>query len=134
MRLFLSIAAVSLTLAGCNYAPSTSITTTTVNGADVLHSIITTVTEGETKFECAKSASGHCYYAVFTNECSAAANDARATICTTKLIDQFTLPTGESKALTRLPVDFKYCVNQDAQPITPGCFVGNAEHGAAPIG
>lgn len=121
MRPFIPLAALTLTLAGCNYAPSTSITTTTVNGADVLHSVISESTPGETRFECAKSSSGHCHYAVFSQSCNAVANDRSATACTTRLIEEFTLAAGESKALIRLPVDFKYCVRQDAKPVAPAC-------------
>lgn len=110
-----------LCLAGCNYAPSTSITTTTINGADVLHSVISTTDAGGVNFECSESASGSCNYAVFTDDCSTAAKDANTTTCTFRVIDRFTLARGESKKLAGLPPGFRHCVNQDRQPAVPGC-------------
>lgn len=108
-------------LAGCNYAPTTSITTTTVNGADVLHSEVSMQTPGNAKFECSESASGSCNYAVFTNDCTTA-KDSRTITCTTHLLDRFTLAKGESKELVGLPNDFRHCVRQDGQPSVPGCI------------
>ena len=121
MRYLAFVASIPLLLTGCNYAPSTSITTTTINGKNVLHSIVTTPAPGVTKFECAESASGNCNYAVFTNVCAAAANDATTTTCTTRLINEFTLAMGEAKELAGLPADFKHCVNQDLRPAAPAC-------------
>lgn len=122
MRLHTSFALLPLILAGCNYAPSSSSTTTTINGADVLHSVITESTPGVAKFECAKSTSGNCYYTVFTNDCRAAANDAAATTCTTRQIEVFSLAKGESKELAGLPSGFQHCVSQDTKPVAPGCL------------
>jgi hypothetical protein len=110
-----------LCLAGCNYAPSTSITTTTVNGADVLHSEVSIQTPGSARFECAESASGSCKYAVFTNDCTTA-KDSRTVTCTTRVLDRFTLAKGESKELGGLPTDFRHCVKQDREPSIPGCI------------
>ena len=91
MHMPISIAALSATLllAGCNYAPSTSITTTTLNGVDVLDSAIRESTPGVTRFACNDSASGHCYYAVFTSDCHDDGKDARASTCTTHRIADF---------------------------------------------
>jgi hypothetical protein len=110
-----------LCLAGCNYAPSTSITTTTVNGADVLHSEVSVQTPGSATFECAQSASGSCSYAVFTNDCTTA-KDANTTTCTTRVLNRFTLAKGESKSVEGLPSDFRHCVKQDREPSVPGCI------------
>ncbi len=110
-----------LCLAGCNYAPSTSITTTTVNGADVLHSEVSVQAPGSATFECAQSATGSCNYAVFTNDCTTA-KDASTTTCTTRVLNRFTLAKGESKRVAGLPSDFRHCVKQDREPSVPGCI------------
>jgi hypothetical protein len=120
MRPILALSALSLILAGCNYAPSTSITTTTVNGADVLDSIVHESTPGVAEFTCRESASGQCHYAVFTNDCHVEAKSAAATTCTTHHIADFALARGESKALNGLPADYKHCVARKA-PIPPQC-------------
>ena len=120
MRNSLLIASL-LCLGGCNYAPNTSITTTTINGTDVLHSEVSTQTPGSATFECEQSASGTCKYVVFTNDCTSA-KDSRTTTCTTRLIDRFALAKGESKKLAGLPADFRHCVRQDAEPSVPGCI------------
>jgi len=111
----------SLCVGGCNYAPSTSITTTTVNGTDVLHSEVSVKEPGSATFECAESASGSCNYAVFTNDCTTA-KDAKTTTCTTRILDRFTLARGESRRLAGLPLDFRHCVKQDREPAVPGCI------------
>jgi hypothetical protein len=110
-----------LCLAGCNYAPSTSITTTTVNGTDVLHSEVSVDSPGSARFACAESASGSCRYAVFTSDCKPA-GDARATTCTTRVIERFALAKGESRRVDGLPADFRHCVKQDREPAVPGCI------------
>ena len=120
MRPIAFIATLPLILAGCNYAPSTSITTTTVNGVDVLDSAIRESTPGITQVACNESASGHCYYAVFTSDCHDDGKDARASTCTTHRIADFTLAKGESKSLSGLPASYKHCVARTT-PTPPYC-------------
>ncbi|MFT3791184.1 MAG: hypothetical protein QM741_08915 [Rudaea sp.] len=118
MRPTLFIASLPLILAGCNYAPSTSITTTTVNGADVLDSAIHESTPGETRFTCNESATGNCYYALFTSDCHSDAKDT--SICTTHRLADFALARGESKSLNGLPSGYKHCVAR-TKPVPPQC-------------
>ncbi len=120
MRPILASTVLSLMLAGCNYAPSTSITTTTVNGADVLDSVVRESAPGAASFTCRESASGQCHYVVFTSDCHAETKNASATTCTTRHIADFALARGESKALNGLPADYKHCVARKA-PIPPQC-------------
>ena len=120
MRLPLFATTLPLILAGCNYAPSTSITTTTVNGVDLLDSSVRESTQGRTEFSCNESASGHCYYSVFTSECRTDANNPGSDTCTTRHIADFTLSKGESKAMTGLPAGYKHCVARST-PTPPYC-------------
>ena len=120
MRPNLFIASLPLLLSGCNYAPSTSITTTTVNGVDVLDSAIHESSPGVTEFACNESASGRCYYAVFTSDCHTDAKNAGVDVCTTRRIADFALAKGKSKALTGLPASYKHCVSRSA-PMPPYC-------------
>jgi hypothetical protein len=120
MRLPLFAATLPLLLAGCNYAPSTSTTTTTMNGVDLLDTAVRESTSGTTQFACNESASGHCYYAVFTSDCRDDAKDARTSTCTTRRIADFALARGESKALTGLPAGYRHCVARTA-PVPPYC-------------
>ncbi len=121
MRLPSFLACLTLSLAGCNYAPNTSITTTTVNGVDVLDSVIRESTPGVAEFECRQSASGTCHYAVFTSNCaSGKPADAAAPPCTTRRIAEFALAAGESKWLRDLPPDYRHCVAQTT-PRAPSC-------------
>lgn len=120
MRPMLALCSLPLLLAGCNYSPSTSITTTTINGADVLDSIVRESQPGAAEFTCRESASGQCHYAVFTDDCRADAKGAGSTTCTTHRIADFALARGESKALSGLPAQYKHCVARKA-PIPPQC-------------
>jgi len=110
-----------LVLAGCNYAPSTSITTTTINGSDVLHSVVTEPEPGSAKFECAESATGHCNFSVFTRDCRAATSAADTT-CTTHVLGEFTLARGEARELDGLPSGFRHCVSQERKPSATDCL------------
>ncbi|MEP6939506.1 MAG: hypothetical protein ABI846_07050 [Rudaea sp.] len=121
MRTPLAFASLLL-LAGCNYAPSTSITTTTVNGTDVLHSVVTEPEPGNAKFECAESASGRCNFSVFTRDCRSAGSRADTTTCTTRVLDEFTLARGESRELDGLPSGFRHCVSQERKPSAAECL------------
>lgn len=126
MRPTLASTVLPLILAGCNYSPSTSITTTTVSGTDVLDSSVRETAQGLTQFACNESATGHCYYSVFTSECRVDAKNPGVDTCTTRRIADFTLAKGESKALTGLPADYKHCVARST-PIPPFC--ANAPQG-----
>lgn len=120
MRPILFIAALLLFLTGCNYAPSTSITTTTINGADVLDSAIRETAQGRTQFVCNESASGHCYYAVFTSDCRTDEKNSNTDVCATRHIADFVVAKGESKTLSGLPPGYKHCVARSA-PMPPYC-------------
>jgi hypothetical protein len=120
MRPLIVSALLPLILAGCNYAPSTSITTTTINGVDLIDSSIRETAQGRAEFACNESASGHCFYAVFTSECRSDAKNLGVDTCTTQHIADFALTKGESKALSGLPPDFKHCVAR-TKPTPPYC-------------
>lgn len=121
MRLIPCLAALPLLLTGCTFSPNVSITTTTtIDGVDMLDSVIRESTPGVTQFACKESASGHCYYAVFTSDCREDAKDAHASTCTTHRIADFALAKGESKSLTGLPADYRHCVARTA-PVAPYC-------------
>ncbi|MBS0567891.1 MAG: hypothetical protein JSS59_10875 [Proteobacteria bacterium] len=121
MRPLSCLAVLPLLLTGCTFSPNVSITTTTtIDGADVLDSAIRESPPGITRFACNESASGHCYYTVFTSDCRADGKDARASTCTTHRIADFALARGESKSLTGLPADYRHCVARSA-PVAPYC-------------
>ncbi|MBS0583220.1 MAG: hypothetical protein JSS42_08980 [Proteobacteria bacterium] len=121
MRPLSCLAVLSLLLSGCTFSPNVSITTTsTIDGVDLLDSAIRESTPGVAQFACNESASGHCYYSVFTSDCRDDAKDARASICTTHRIADFSLARGESKSLSGLPASYKHCVARTT-PIPPYC-------------
>lgn len=122
MRPTLFIATLPLALAGCNYAPNTSITTTSIDGARVLDSAIRESNMGATEFICHESTSGRCYYAVFTSDCRQDAKEAATSTCTTKRIVDFAVARGESKSVAGLPPDYRHCVAQE-KPTPPQCAV-----------
>ena len=63
-RLLIACVAV-LALAGCEKSRNTSITRTHANGVDTLYSK-STVVDGEARFQCIASSSGHCHYRCWT--------------------------------------------------------------------
>lgn len=117
MRAILASTLLPLMLASCSYSPR-STTTTSINGVDVLDSTIRETNPGSAEFSCDQSASGRCYYAVFTSTCR---NDAQGTsTCTTHRIADFALARGETKSLDGLPLGYKHCVARSA-PNPPAC-------------
>ena len=125
MRTNLVSALLPLILAGCNYSPSTSInttmiSTTTINGVDVLDSAIRESASGNIEFTCNDSASGRCYYAVFTSDCRDDAKTSGVNTCTTQRFADFAVAKGESKSLSNLPSGYRHCVARST-PVPPYC-------------
>jgi len=95
-----------LALAGCEKYGDTSITRTHANGVDTLYSK-STVVDGEARFQCIASSSGHCHYLVLDPACS---TDAA---CTTPPLRRFAVAAGKTEAMRGLPNGFRQCVSQD---------------------
>ena len=104
-RLLIPCVAV-LALAGCEKSCNTSITRTQANGVDTLYSK-STVVEGEARFQCIASSSGHCHYLVLDPACS---TDAA---CSTPPLRRFAVAVGKTEAMRDLPDGFRQCVSQD---------------------
>lgn len=112
-----------LAMAGFMNGPGTTVVArTTVDGVDLLFSR-TEVAPGKAHFQCLRSASGRCHYAVFASQCTTTGSTTGSTgaSCTTRPLDSFDLAIGQSRDLTTLPADFRQCVSHRAGTMMPDC-------------
>jgi hypothetical protein len=110
-----------LSLFGVDVGRSTFVDRVVVDGAYALSSRAT-VEAGVARFECLRSASGHCYYTLFPRQCppSSTTGGKVDAACLAKPIERFVVANGDSRQLTGLN-DFRLCVSEtDATPGT-GC-------------
>ncbi|MBU8977412.1 MULTISPECIES: hypothetical protein [unclassified Lysobacter] len=109
-----------LSLFGCDVGRSTFVDRVVVDGANALVSRAT-VEAGVARFECLRSASGHCYYTVFPRECATSQSSGKVeAACLAQPIGRFTVANGDSRQVTGLN-DFRLCVSdKDGTPGT-GC-------------
>lgn len=124
MRIVVAVLSTVLTLMGCNERSKTTVVTKTTIDGNAVSSTRATITDALAEFQCIKSASGKCDYVLFVSDCPVAdaGSGKNDTDCTTKLVRQFALAAGESKAIADLPKGFKFCVGNTVKPIAPGCL------------
>lgn len=102
-----------LSLFGVDAGRSTFVDRVVVDGAYALSSKAT-VEAGVARFECLRSASGHCYYTLFPRQCP---TSSATGACLAKPIERFVVANGDSRQLTGLN-DFRLCVSDKDE--TPG--------------
>lgn len=126
MRLLISLVSFLLTLAGCD--PQPGITTLTISSVDgvKINSTKAHVSGGAARFECLHSASGRCYYVVFTRDCKASSpDDAEPALqCGAKVLARFELESGATRTVSDVPADVVHCVDHETVPMAPGCRKG----------
>lgn len=110
-----------LALAGCDRPGRTIVVRTTVNGADLIYSRVHML-DHHASFDCIRSSTGRCHYALFGHDCPATGP------CTTTPFKQFALNAGSAQDLVDLPADFRLCVTQEAKPMTGECMQPDRQH------
>ncbi len=125
MRLLISLVSFLLTLVGCH--PQDGVTTLTLSSIDgvKIDAAKSRIAEGRARFECLKSASGRCHYAVFLSDC--AQSDAAVGACATTPLRQFTLAEGQIRELSGLPAGVRHCLSHEGMPVAPDCSLRSAK-------
>jgi hypothetical protein len=74
-------------------------------------------------FECVKSPTGQCHYALYTTRCETATGEGGkpATTCTHQVFDQFTVIQGETREVRDLPSSYRQCMKVKDMPTVPNC-------------
>lgn len=104
MRYLTTLLSCLLSLFGCqDRSTHTSITRISEQGVDQVFSR-TTVRDGQARFECVRSASGRCYYEIFTERCDAQRH------CEREHLQRFELGQGQQRRRADLPSGFSSCV------------------------
>lgn len=112
-----------LTLAGCMDGPGTTLVSRSAeDGVETVLSK-TRIAAGTVRFQCVRSASGRCHYAVFAGQCtqSVSANGGAAAQCSTRSIGSFDVAVGEERERSDLPGDFRLCVSHRAGAVDAEC-------------
>ena len=122
MRFLISLFSFVCALLGFDPQPSTvTMTFSPVDGIG-LHQAKFLASNGNTRFECLGSATGKCNYVVYVGECNEA--DPKSTECTTKILEQFTLASGDAREFKTLPAGAKHCLSHHAMPVAADCAKG----------
>lgn len=103
-----------LSLFGCDVGRSTFIDRVGIDGVYSLYSKAT-VEAGVARFECLRSASGHCYYTLFPREC-----DTKNGACPSQPIERFAVANGDTRQIAGLK-DFRLCVSDEDATAGSGC-------------
>jgi hypothetical protein len=112
---FIALCSFVLALLGVDLGASTQVHRAVADGIDTLYSR-TTVEAGVARFECLRSASGQCHYAVLASGC---ASGPDATECATA-VDRFTVASGHSRQIPGLR-RFDLCVGTEPGEAVRDC-------------
>lgn len=112
MNKFIALCYFLLSLYGCDVGQSTSVHRIREDGRDTLHSQATT-RAGVTRFECVRSASGQCHYAVFPHSCTSTPG-IPVQRCASAPVRQFAIANGGARQVAGLS-GFDLCVS-DRRP------------------
>ena len=122
MRFLISLFSFVCTLLGFDPQPGTvTMTFSPVDGIG-LHPAKALAGNGSTRFECLGSPTGKCNYVVYVSQCPA--SDLKNAACTTKILEKFSLASGDAREYKTLPARAKYCLSHDAMPVAPDCGKG----------
>ncbi|HEY5850665.1 MAG TPA: hypothetical protein VIT62_07885 [Lysobacter sp.] len=80
----------------------------------------TRVASGTVRFECLRSASGHCHYAVFAGRCASSAPPA-GVACMQRPAGTFDVSVGQARERSDLPADFRLCVSHRDGAVDADC-------------
>jgi len=117
---FIALCSFVLSLLGVDLGASTQVHRAVADGIDTLYSR-TTVEAGVARFECLRSASGQCHYAVLASGCGDAA-PAAAEQCSTVPVDRFAVATGHSRQIPGLR-RFDLCVGTEPGNAVRDCDI-----------
>lgn len=80
-------------------------------------------TAGSARFECVKSPTGECNYALYTSRCQSASGEGGkpATTCTHQVFEEFTIAEGQTRDVRDLPNNYKQCMRVKSKPNVPNC-------------
>lgn len=123
MRLLISLVSFLLSLVGLNPPTGPTTLTLSVDAAGLTSTKSQLGAEGA-RFECLHSASGRCHYVVFVNDCARTAAPAATEACATRVLERFTLASGQWHRTGRLPAGVRHCLDPNAMPVAPGCAKG----------
>jgi len=98
-------------------AGTTLVARSTDDGVETLLSK-TSIETGKVRFECVRSASGHCHYALFSGACTTSAAGAH---CVHRPAGSFDLPVGQVRERADLPADFRLCVSHRDGVVDADC-------------
>jgi len=110
MNTFIVVCCFVLSLFGWEAGGTTLVHRASADGSDVLYSR-TRVQPGVARFECVRSESGRCHYAIYPDDCGPA--DAPAAGCGTAPVQGFALTRGDSRRIRGLQPGFILCVSAD---------------------
>ncbi|MBS7456920.1 hypothetical protein [Coralloluteibacterium stylophorae] len=122
MDKFVALLQFVLALFGVDVAGSTYVARATVDGVDTLHARAV-VEAGVARFECLRSASGHCHYVVWPSRCDGPAS------CDRGPLQRFVLASGDSRQVAGLH-RFRLCVT--AEDAAAGTACAQVEDASAP--
>lgn len=109
MNKLIAIVSFALSLYGCDVGGNTSVQQRSVDGEAVLHSRVV-ARPGVARFECLRSASGHCHFTIHDRDCGGATGAASGEACAGSAVERFALASGHSRRLVKFR-DFDSCVS-----------------------
>ena len=122
MRFLMSLFSFLCALLGYDPQPDTvTMTFSPVDGIG-LHQAKVRASNGNPRFECLSSSTGKCNYVVYVNQCNA--SEPKVAECTTKILEKFTLASGDAREFKALPAAARHCLSHDAMPVVPECGKG----------
>lgn len=118
MDTFIAVCCFVLSLFGWEPGGTTLIHRASADGSDVLYSR-TWVQPGVARFECVRSRSGQCHYAVYPRGCGPARQET-AGACGAQSARRFVVARGDSRRIAGLD-GFSLCVSADGAVHGAGC-------------
>ncbi|UNK48281.1 hypothetical protein MNR01_10900 [Lysobacter sp. S4-A87] len=104
-------------ISGLGATGTTLVARSTDNGVETLLSK-TSIETGKVRFECMRSATGHCHYALFTGTCTTSAAGAH---CVHRPAGTFDVQVGQVRDRSDLPADFRLCVSHRSEAVDADC-------------
>lgn len=123
MRLLISLASFLFSLVGLNPQAGHLALTLSVNPTGITSTRSQDGADGA-RFECLYSATGKCHYIVFVSQCATTDAPDGTNGCGTRVIERFTLASGQSHQTGKLPAGARHCLDHAAMPVAPDCGKG----------
>lgn len=125
MNKLIAIVSFALSLYGCDVGGSTFVHRSSADGSDVLYSKVV-AKPGLARFECLRSASGQCFYTLYSRDCATAPapdgdpKQPPVAACIPRPVQRFALASGQSRQVPALSA-FRMCVSTEPEAAIPGC-------------